>query len=285
MPRKAPITLKEYVAKLNYYRFEFMKFSSEYIERKEKFFVKCTDECTGFNAAKHECNGMCLSEENVDSILKPEFRKMVPDITGKVRMTDGDHVEQMTIAGDIVIAESDPPKPIIFSLEVNPYATIDELNKLLDKFQKDTIRQFKAAKKHGYAGTQTSFIVDDRGKVDFFRICETAEPFSYWERLIQAYRLYKAGKTFAAIGKELQESYGHIESLVRAASADIREAERLIDCSKYDSFPYDPAGGNGADMPQPKLRPTSAAMEAFRRKQQERSVKAAKAALPPRNKK
>lgn len=230
MLRKQPISLDEYVKTLNYYRFEFLKRSDQYLTQKNEM------------CALLQKKGLNFSEEAYDIAHNPVRGYIVPDENGTLRFLNGEPLERLAMTGELVVAKCEPPKPLEFTFKSNPYATIDEFNAALEQFKKDTALAFKTVKKYGHASTQTSYIVNEHGKVDFFRAPGSGKPFSHWERLKQAYDLKKDGNNNAGIGKKIRRLYGCDDgrALDRAVSTDLKEAIRLISYAKYNCFPYDP---------------------------------------------
>lgn len=215
MPRKLPITLKQYVDQLQNYRLEFLKRSKEYIALKDIEREKW--------GQFYEHDDL---DEFLDEILLHRVIVFLPDNTGKI---------------DNGTLEADPPPPLEFLFNINPYSSFDEFSVALKKFTATVTRVFKYAKKHGYAGTQTSYILDTKGSIDYFRI-SGEKPFSLWERYLQAYDLNQKKYSNTKIGTCLNKLYGGIEgtALIRSVSNDLTEVSRLISCAKYPYFPYNP---------------------------------------------
>lgn len=258
MPRKLPISLTEYVEKLNYYRLEFLKRSNEYIELKN------------VERSKIKRIKMLNIDALLDEILLPRVCVFLPDDNGII---------------DNGVLECDPHEPIDFKFSINSYASFDEFISKLNAFVNESIREFKHLKKFSYGGTQTSYILDAKGAINYFKI-SGKKPFSLWDRYLQAHDLEQIGYIKTKIGNTLINLYGHIEctSLIRSVSEDLKEANRLISCAKYHFFPYDkPSDGIKNQIPAPKnIRIPPNVVKAFSKKINEPSTKAVIAKLTPR---
>jgi hypothetical protein len=248
MPSHKAMALEEYVNQIHWFRKEFLKRSGEYIARKDEM------------RSKAESRGNCLPDEVWDSILIPDFKKLVPDESGNVT-----HVK-----GGELVAISDAPELIEFTLKVNPYSTIEELKDALTGFKKETERFFKKIKKYSYAASQTIFQYDVQGRIEYFSVPGKGEPFSRWTRLLTAYDLKQKLTPNTRIGQIVNSSYGGIQgtALLRAVREDLKEAHRLINCSRYENFPCNPPLKKDiSSILQPSnLRPPKYVIDAFQLK-------------------
>lgn len=260
MPTKEVMPLFEYIEKISYFRSEFLKRNDEFIKYKEKILEDFP----------------FFSEEMAENFALPKFRKFVPNEKGEIIDED-----------KTLIAETDTPKSIDFTFRVNPYVDIEGFRDEFNKFKLECEKIFKDHMKNGYTKFQADYKYKNM-KIDYFRIPGRDEPFSLWIRCLKSFEIQKKNVSNLKIGKELISLYGNMDdrSFRRAVTRDLKEAQRLIRCAKYDSFPNEPIPKEKrSEVIVPiKLRPPRFAIEAFQKKLSEPATQDAISKLQPRKK-